>query len=409
MHYDYIVTGASGTIGRSIIPMLVKDGKRVLALGRDPTILHQLYSHLPRVDQDTYDSTTQDIECATLIHLAVRNNDSAGSLADFVSDNLSIAALAVEWFVKTDGQRFINISSIHTLGPGQASAYALSKSASLEFLKKSVGVRLDNIYIGYFYSTGNYGRRFSLLNRAGKLGDLLFSLVRILKPASAVHLAFDYIVNPYEHDLPDLVLTDDQTKNGPYRWVVRLTDIVAGLSVLTALSPLAILTWLLIRLDSDGSAFFCQKRVGKAGKVFTLYKFRTMRMGTANVGTHCVSESAITRIGLFLRKTKLDELPQALNLLLGNMTLVGPRPCLPSQGDVLDARRDFGVFDVKPGITGYAQVTGVDMSRPQDLAQRDYVYVKLQSLVLNARLILLTAIGRGSGDRIVPSKTPMLE
>lgn len=120
-----------------------------------------------------------------------------------------------------------------------------------------------------------------------------------------------------------------------------------------------------------------------------------MKTGTAHVGTHEVSTSAITRQGQWLRKSKLDELPQIINIFRNEMSLVGPRPCLPSQSELIAERDHRGVLAVKPGITGLAQVNGVDMRFPAKLAQWDARYLALQSLLLDLRILLATAFRRG--------------
>jgi lipopolysaccharide/colanic/teichoic acid biosynthesis glycosyltransferase len=133
-----------------------------------------------------------------------------------------------------------------------------------------------------------------------------------------------------------------------------------------------------------------------------LLKFRTMRPGTAHVATHLASADAVTPYGRFLRRSKLDELPQMWNVLTGDMSLVGPRPCLPSQGELIAARERLGVLEARPGITGLAQVRGIDMSTPQLLAQTDAHMLGALTLGAYFRYLVLTALGRGAGDRINP-------
>jgi O-antigen biosynthesis protein WbqP len=129
-----------------------------------------------------------------------------------------------------------------------------------------------------------------------------------------------------------------------------------------------------------------------------------MYSGTANVPTHQVEASAVTPFGELLRRFKIDELPQLWNVLVGDMSLVGPRPCLPSQIELVDARRRLGVFDVRPGVTGLAQVSGVDMSDANRLAEIDARYVRTQSVLGDFRLIWATVRGRGVGvDQVVRS------
>lgn len=157
---------------------------------------------------------------------------------------------------------------------------------------------------------------------------------------------------------------------------------------------------LIIRLESGGSVFFRQSRVGRYETVFTLVKLRTMHESTPDIPSHEAVGAMITPLGRILRKLKLDELPQIWNVLIGEMSFVGPRPCLETQQELIDARRALGVFSVRPGITGLAQVAGVDMSTPQKLAELDHNYIVTKSIVNDGRIILATLFGRGSGDAI---------
>lgn len=170
----------------------------------------------------------------------------------------------------------------------------------------------------------------------------------------------------------------------------RLIDVVASLFGLVILSPVILLVALAVKLSSRGPAIFRQTRLGRNEKPFTLYKFRTMYEGTAHRATHEISPASVTPVGRVLRRFKLDELPQLWNVLVGEMSLVGPRPCLPSQTRLVSARRKRNVFSIPPGMTGLAQVEGVDMSKPEKLAEMDEAYVKSQSLARDIGLILRT-------------------
>jgi len=162
--------------------------------------------------------------------------------------------------------------------------------------------------------------------------------------------------------------------------------------------PLLLLT--LIGLFDTGSPLFLQQRVGRLQKPFTLIKFRTMRLGTMSVATHLADVSAITPFGHFLRRTKLDELPQLWNVLKGDMSLVGPRPCLPTQNELINARAERGVFQVRPGITGLAQIQNIDMSTPEKLANTDAEMIATLRLRSYFTYIIQTVLGKGSGDKI---------
>jgi O-antigen biosynthesis protein WbqP len=181
--------------------------------------------------------------------------------------------------------------------------------------------------------------------------------------------------------------------------VVRLFDIVfSALGLLVSFPVLLVLC--VVGLFDTGSPVFRQVRVGRHQKPFTLVKFRTMRVGTASVASHQVATAAITPLGRFLRRSKLDELPQLWNVLLGDMSLVGPRPCLPSQQELIDERQARGVYAVRPGVTGVAQLRGIDMSVPRLLAETDAGMIQAFSLQLYFKCIFDTALGRGSGDAV---------
>jgi O-antigen biosynthesis protein WbqP len=182
----------------------------------------------------------------------------------------------------------------------------------------------------------------------------------------------------------------------------RAFDVSACALFLLIFWPMLLIIVVVIRLQSPGSAIFRQVRVGKGGRPFTCYKFRTMYSGTANLPTHEVQASSVTALGKHLRNFKIDEIPQLCNVLVGHMSLVGPRPCLPSQIDLVEARRQLGVLEVRPGITGLAQVRGVDMSDARRLAEIDAHYVRTQSLLGDFGLIWATLRGHGVGvDQVV--------
>lgn len=180
----------------------------------------------------------------------------------------------------------------------------------------------------------------------------------------------------------------------------RVFDLTLGLLLSPFALLLVLLLGVLIRSDSLGPAIFRQVRVGRAERPFICFKLRTMRIDTAEAPSHEVAGSSVTRFGHFLRRTKLDELPQLWNVLMGDMSFVGPRPCLPSQVELIEARRTRGLFAIRPGITGVAQVAGVDMSDPERLAALDATYLNDMSLSRDISLILATVFGAGRGDRV---------
>ncbi|MGB3389413.1 MAG: sugar transferase [Pseudaminobacter sp.] len=180
----------------------------------------------------------------------------------------------------------------------------------------------------------------------------------------------------------------------------RGLNFIVALAGLVAAAPIILCCALIIRLSSRGPAIFCQTRVGLHERPFTCLKLRTMYADTRDAPSHETQASAITPIGHFLRRTKLDELPQLWNILVGEMSFVGPRPCLPTQTELIIARRKRGLYSIRPGITGVAQVAGVDMSDPERLAQLDAAYLEDISLRTDLRLIAATVFGAGRGDRV---------
>lgn len=181
--------------------------------------------------------------------------------------------------------------------------------------------------------------------------------------------------------------------------LLRCLDILFSIiGLIVGLPLLVVLT--VVGLFDTGSPIFRQERVGRNKKPFTLVKFRTMRPDTASVASHLASASAITPFGGFLRKTKLDELPQLWNVLKGEMSLVGPRPCLFNQEELIAEREKRGVFRCRPGITGLAQVNEIDMSTPVLLAETDQQMLESLTIKDYFKYIFMTVAGKGSGDRV---------
>lgn len=181
--------------------------------------------------------------------------------------------------------------------------------------------------------------------------------------------------------------------------MIRLFDLVIAAAGLVLAAPVLLVLYLLGLFDT-GAPVFRQARVGRHRKVFILLKFRTMRLNTASVASHEVGASAVTRLGRLLRRSKLDELPQLWNVLRGDMSLVGPRPCLPSQHELIAERQARAVFEARPGITGLAQLSGIDMSTPRLLAETDARMLRELNVTKYFQYIMQTALGQGAGDAV---------
>jgi lipopolysaccharide/colanic/teichoic acid biosynthesis glycosyltransferase len=181
--------------------------------------------------------------------------------------------------------------------------------------------------------------------------------------------------------------------------LMRTLDFSISFLGLIVTFPILLIVTIIGCFDT-GSPIFIQQRVGKNKKPFNLIKFRTMSVGTKSVASHLASTTSITKLGGFLRKTKIDELPQLINVLKGEMSFVGPRPNLFNQGELISERDSRGVYCVLPGITGLAQVNTIDMSTPKLLAETDQKMIRTLTLKSYFKYIIQTATGSGSGDRI---------
>jgi lipopolysaccharide/colanic/teichoic acid biosynthesis glycosyltransferase len=184
--------------------------------------------------------------------------------------------------------------------------------------------------------------------------------------------------------------------------MIRIFDILFAFLGLVFLSPVLIVL-LIIGYFDTGAPIFSQERVGQYKHPFRLMKFRSMHVNAPSVATHLANASSITHFGSFLRKSKLDELPQLWNVFMGDMSLVGPRPNLFNQDELIQERDSRGVYSVRPGITGLAQINKIDMSTPQLLAQTDAKMILELNTPVYLKYILLTVLGKGFGDRISKS------
>jgi O-antigen biosynthesis protein WbqP len=181
--------------------------------------------------------------------------------------------------------------------------------------------------------------------------------------------------------------------------MIRLIDIVVSGVLLIILTPIMFFVFVVCLIDT-GSPIFVQRRMGKDMVCFNIFKFRTMRIGVESKATHLMQRSDVTAIGRVLRATKIDELPQLLNVLCGDMSMVGPRPNLIDQHEVIRERDKLQVYCVRPGITGVAQIKGVDMSNPKMLVAADYYMIRNMSVALYIKCVVHTVWGSGRGDRI---------
>lgn len=184
-------------------------------------------------------------------------------------------------------------------------------------------------------------------------------------------------------------------------------DILSSLIAIILFSPILLILSIIVKCTSPGPILFKQRRIGKGNQEFMIYKFRTMRIDTPNVATHLLKNPGqyITPIGKFMRKTSLDELPQLFNILKGEMSVVGPRPALYNQYDLIEMRTKANVHTVRPGLTGLAQVSGRDELENEQKVYFDQQYVQKQSFFFDLKLIVLTVVKVFKSEGVVEGDT----
>jgi len=394
-----VITGASGFVGQSLVPLLAEAGVQLLLVGRDQAKLAALFPHIQSCGYGDLEQRAQGWDL--LLHLVVANTDAKLDRPGFMRVNADFLIEVAGKARQAGIGRLINISSTHALDEANQGAYAESKRQAARQLASVSGLNVTTIYLPAVHGE-RWSGRLKLLNRLpGWLAHGLFGVLAMLKPTVHVRRLADFILaGEFPDPSTELILSDDQQANPWFVVSKRFIDLAVAVSVFALLWWAMALIWAIVRLQSPGPGIFAQDRVGRNGREFVCYKFRTMELGTRQAGTHEVSAAAITPFGRFLRATKLDELPQAWNILRNEMSLVGPRPCLPTQTALIAARQRLGVLGAKPGITGLAQINGIDMSDPERLARWDARYLALQSLRLDITIGLATLIGRGQGDKV---------
>ncbi len=391
------ITGASGFIGQQLVPLLVAKGHQIVLIGRDKNRLEKLF---PGQIVAQYSELPQAFEGVdAILHLAVLNNDVDATLTEFEEANVHLLKHVVEGAKAAQVQQLTYTATTHV--SLDRSLYGRSKAQAEEILRATDGLDIAILRLPIVYGQSFAGKLAALNELPRPIASMLFPIIASLKPtlhatrlADAVSAALDAAGSN------ESLVTDQQRNNWFYQLVRRVVDVSFCLSIIVVFWWLLLGVWIAVRSTSKGPGIFAQNRVGCHGKPFTIYKFRTMAKGTKQAGSHEISNGSLTSVGGFLRKTKIDELPQIWNILRGDISLIGPRPCLPNQTELVAARTARNVLDILPGITGYAQVRHIDMSDPELLAKTDEKYMKLRTLPLDFKILLQTFLGRGNGDRI---------
>ena len=394
-----IVTGASGFIGREIVPVLKKANVELLLVGRDTDRLKSLFPGDRVTSYENLEMEARDYDA--LVHLAVMNNDKSKQISDFRAVNVTLLETVLNSARAAGVKTFINTTTMHASQTGSLSSYAQTKLEAEDVLSLTDGIAVVNLRLPAVYGSTFAGKLAMLSKLPTFLRPIAFQCLTSLKPTVNVKLVAKAILSAARGEIStETIVSDKQSGNLVYHTIKRILDIAFALFVIVILWGVLLGAWLAVKLTSPGPGIFTQQRIGKGGLPFNCYKFRTMSLGTKEAATHEVMADSVTTVGQFLRKTKIDELPQVWNILKNELSLVGPRPCLPVQRELMLARSELGVLDEIGGITGWAQIQNVDMSDPDRLAKLDAEYLALRTIPLDLKIILATAIGRGQGDKV---------
>ena len=392
-----IIMGASGFVARQIIPELASRGWSLLLVSRTPD---QIRMSGPNVTVCGYDGLERLGQGAdAVLYLAAKNNNQAADQSSFAEVNVDFLEQNLAILPALNSPLLIYASTVHAATKGPEDLYAESKRQAEQVVAArrdgpSVILRLATVYGSEFP-----GWLSGLSVLPAWLRRPVWTVFLALKPGLSVGRLCNAIEQAVQQKTSGLrYVVDSQKNNKPFQFMKRLIDLGFAFTILIVLWWLLALIWLAVRVTSSGPGLFIQARIGKDGQPFQCYKFRTMKTGTRSVATHEVGPDVVTGLGRFLRRSKLDELPQIFNILLNDISLVGPRPCLPTQTVLIDERRQKEVLAIKPGITGWAQINDVDMSDPAKLAVMDAEYIALQSVTFDIGIILKTFLGRGRGD-----------
>ena len=393
-----IVTGASGFVGSLIVPELNKKDIKMLLVGRCKNKLKRVFSEYNICDYDELKKFAKNYDC--IIHLATFNNARKNNILKAKKENLEIFKKVFE-IAKLHDLFIFNFSSTHSLDLTYKTDYAESKREIEKFINNTNYYGIETLYMPFIYGKKLSGKLKILNIFPNFISRIIFYLFSALKPTVNIQTIINYLLKSNrEVKIKKLnIISENIIKNFIFLFLKSFGFIFFFYSFLI-LWWLFISIWLFVKLETPGPGIIFQKRVGKHGKIFNCLKFRTMKSGVKQAPTHQMSLNDLTFFGSFLRKTKLDELPQIFNIILNEMSLVGPRPCLEIQNELIAKRKEFNILDIKPGVTGFAQINKVDMSDIYEITKFDYIYLKTQSILNDIKIIIKTVFGAGNIDNI---------
>lgn len=391
-----VVTGATGNLGKSVVNFLKNQKHQLLLVGRNQKKLEQVFgNNIACTSYEKWQMYAENFDA--MIHLAARNNDQTGSLEEFREANVVLLQQLIKGMVDAGIPKLVYFTSLHAKEAGKKDPYSQTKREAENWLDAEDQIEVIKLRLPAVYSETTKGSLRHINNLPRSVQSIALNIAKCLRPVVTIDRVLEdlaKVINEKNHEV-EILVSDQQMGNPVYRSVKTVIDVSAGLFIAIFLSWwLLTVIWVIIKLTSKGPGIFIQERVGKNQKVFLCYKFRTMNVGTVQAGTHEVATSNITPIGNFLRKTKLDELPQFINLLKNEMSLIGPRPCLPNQHELIEERDKRQVFAIKPGISGLAQVKNIDMSNPKKLAVIDAFYLDTRTTLLDLHITLATVFSR---------------
>lgn len=397
-----IITGASGFVGRQLVPLLADRGYDLLLVGRNARNADSSTDHIRYCTYDQLPDIANNYEA--LVHLATINNDSAAEASEFHRTNVDFLLETAKLSQKMGIAKFINVTSAHALDLTAQDDYSVSKRTGDQRLRNSGNQDVFTIYLPAVYGAELAGKLKRLQTLPRRFRILTLHLLAWLKPVVSVERLADTIsgivISGYSPiRARRLFISDALANRRGFRAVKRAGDLFFAICVLIFGGWLMLAIALAVKASSPGPVIFAQRRMGKGRKIFTCYKFRTMSDGTKESATHEIHSSSVTPIGAFLRAVKLDELPQIYNIFRNDMSLIGPRPCLPIQTELIAERQVRNVYHIKPGITGLAQIQNIDMSDPHRLAEIDAQYMAQRTIVSEMKILIATFIGKGRGDR----------
>ena len=395
-----VVTGARGVVGRQLVDHFSAQGHQLRILSRNP----KSFSTKNEIATGDYQELGRLLVGAhAIVHLAARNNDQGGSYHAFEEDNVNLT-LDLAIAAKEHGVRkFIFASTTKALS-GKGCHYGKSKAIAERKLLEmdNPKFRVSIARLCPVYGNGTRGKIKILQNLPWGLGGLSLWLVRSFVPivsAERVAKEIEGIASSLD-PLEEVCISNPIGRVSAYRMFTSIVNCIFVFLVPTLLAFPCLVAAIAVAATSKGGVLFVQNRIGHRQRPFLLCKFRTMFTGTPSKGTHEVGNRYVTKVGALLRVTKMDELPQAWNVLRRELNLIGPRPCLQNQTELIRERIRYGVFKVIPGITGYGQVAGVDMSEPRKLAIHDHRYAAFRGILLDIKIAIKTVLGGGFGDPV---------